>query len=387
MLWANCAVPKKGRLCVVKVQRRTAPEPRSPPRRRAAGSDKHAKERRRPKAATAAVMPPTVDQMHDSFYSIFRTGNRNAASHLWASWILDRATEMDQARLEELFSAFCPISGSPIRAPSAQNRYLYSLPSVTAHPDAVGFVNHCCTPCVCDTFDLVHADTKTIELSGGNAHTFTFTVIGDACVHPDALNARFDDPHSGSTSLAIRAPELTCTDSGRLHGATFSDHGGVIIGLLAESPPLGAAPQAPTPGRITTSDGISFQDAREYTAQCEERARAGYASGMGMIFRQAALIAPLPGNATLVPPLPPLAPPAPPQPQAPPGRPETLLSSGVLIALCVLAAAIGLLLCLCAADALLRGLRRSRRREAPMTKTFASEVSEVEATPATMQRM
>ena len=33
----------------------------------------------------------TVSELHGKYYEIFhRSGNRNAASHLWASYILDR---------------------------------------------------------------------------------------------------------------------------------------------------------------------------------------------------------------------------------------------------------------------------------------------------------
>ena len=56
--------------------------------------------------------PVYVDEMHAQYNNIFRTGNRNAASHLWSSWILERAAALSKPNLVALFGAFCPISGS-----------------------------------------------------------------------------------------------------------------------------------------------------------------------------------------------------------------------------------------------------------------------------------
>ena len=57
---------------------------------------------------TAVVVPPwrgatgTVEDLHREYGNIFRYGNRNAASHLWASFILDRAPQMTDAKLQEV---------------------------------------------------------------------------------------------------------------------------------------------------------------------------------------------------------------------------------------------------------------------------------------------
>ena len=56
----------------------------------------------------AAVAPSAVVQdLHREYSNIFRHGNRNAASHLWASFLLDRAASMSTERLELMFSGFC----------------------------------------------------------------------------------------------------------------------------------------------------------------------------------------------------------------------------------------------------------------------------------------
>ena len=91
----------------------------------------------------------TIRDMRANYSSIFKTGNRNAASHLWASWILDKAADLQPSKIEELFGGFCPISGSPV-VPSESNRWEYSLPTLSGDR-VTGVTYHCCSPCVCDT--------------------------------------------------------------------------------------------------------------------------------------------------------------------------------------------------------------------------------------------
>ena len=66
--------------------------------------------------------------------NIFRHGNRNAASHfalrhLWASFLLDRASSMSTARFKLMFSGFCAVSRSPVQ-PGDYTRYRLTLPLV-----------------------------------------------------------------------------------------------------------------------------------------------------------------------------------------------------------------------------------------------------------------
>ncbi len=57
----------------------------------------------------------------------------------------------------------------------------------------------------------------------------------------------------------------------------------------------------PTPGRISTGpDGRTFQDEYEWGPSCLDRARKGYNSGMGEIFRKVAAIAPVDVGAPLL---------------------------------------------------------------------------------------
>ena len=54
----------------------------------------------------------------------FPSGNRNAASHRWASLLLDCASQLDGPTLVKLFAGFCPISGSITGGGDAQ-RHIY----------------------------------------------------------------------------------------------------------------------------------------------------------------------------------------------------------------------------------------------------------------------
>ena len=238
---------------------------------------------------------PTIEDMHRSYASIFPTGNRNAASHRWASWILSRSGELSADSLATLFTGFCPVSGSPV-SPTSFNTYHYSLPLLASPGKASGLMHHCCAPCVCDTHDMIKADTKTITLAGGVRQQMTFAVIGDPCVRPQKLSRKFTDPFTGSpAALVDHAPEVACEADGRLRGATFSDNGAVIIGLLAPAPAadLGPAPAEPTPGRPMTVHGQTFLDSREFSGYCRERAESGFNSGMGLIFRLVASVNPV----------------------------------------------------------------------------------------------
>lgn len=66
---------------------------------------------------------------------------------------------------------------------------------------------------------------------------------------------------------------MRCSRQG-LEGATYSDHGFVIIGMYF------------APGR-------DAQEGSDYDSMCEDRERAGFNSGMGEIFRQVAAISPV----------------------------------------------------------------------------------------------
>ena len=201
-----------------------------------------------------------VADLHNEYWDIFaESGNRNAASHLWVSFLVDRGGSMDTATFETMFSGFCPVSGSPVS--NGRSPYQLSVKSaVEGQPSKTGFVYFCCSPCVCDTVDLVRTDTRTVYTQDGK-QTYDFLVIGDPC--------------SDVSKIPGQAPELKCKN-GKLEKAIRSDNGHIIIGMLHEKPL----------GTDYFKMGVTDSD-------CKARADAGYPSGMGTIFREVAQISAL----------------------------------------------------------------------------------------------
>lgn len=96
----------------------------------------------------------------------------------------------------------------------------------------------------------------------------------------DAQRAFLQPFDKRTTTIAAEAREVRCGRQG-LEGATYSDHGYVIIGVYF------------APGR-QAQDGSSFD------GMCDDRARQSYNSGMGEIFRQVAAISPVEIGGALV---------------------------------------------------------------------------------------
>ena len=236
----------------------------------------------------------TLGDLRSEYQNIFRYGNRNAASHRWASFLLDRAEHIPEQKLVELFGGFCAVSGSPVQ-PGDYKRYRLSLPLAGGGGRTrAGFMYYCCWPCVCDTQDFIRADTKTIETKDGHVVKH-FAVIGDPCRYEHKLDEPFVQPFDGRTTTLRRdAAEVRCTADGRLEGATLSDNGHVIIGMFFDAPEDSVDDgQRPQPGRMRHLSGFSFQDEAEFEPSCTDRAANGYNSGMGEIFRRVAQINPI----------------------------------------------------------------------------------------------
>jgi len=203
-----------------------------------------------------------VGDLIQNYYTIFPNGNRNAASHRWATYILERSTSLDKSTFELMFSGFCPVSGSPISRPGAHNLWEMDLHMAGTEDVITGGVYFCCWPCVCDTSDFIQVDTKTVEVADGTFE-FNFLVLGDPCTI-----------EGGSAKIPMQAPDATC-DGEELVKATYSDNGYVIIGLLQD---LGQ---------------LQRYDENVVSEHCADRAEQGYLSGMGTIFREVAEINPI----------------------------------------------------------------------------------------------
>jgi len=262
--------------------------------------------------SAAVWAPSSVRDLHREYNNIFKFGNRNAASHLWSTFLFERAMHMTASTLEMMFSGFCAVSGSPTR-PGDYTRYRLTLP-VVGGGTASGFMYYCCWPCVCDTQDFIRVDTRNVTLASGESRQYHWAVVGNPCDDPSQLHAPFVQPFygRGETTLAREAAEVRCDAEGRLIGATLSDHGYPIISMFFDAEVLtggwtavdsaganaaGAhvsAGGAPQPGRVSrTPGGVAYQDEFEYGPMCAQRAAQGYNSGMGEIFRKVAAISPV----------------------------------------------------------------------------------------------
>lgn len=78
-------------------------------------------------SSSSASMKPikSIRQLHNAYGEIFLTRNRNAASHLWISHVLQRAPSMTRAEVEHVLTGFCAVSGSPV-SPHDYNRRVRS---------------------------------------------------------------------------------------------------------------------------------------------------------------------------------------------------------------------------------------------------------------------
>ncbi|CAE8635910.1 unnamed protein product, partial [Polarella glacialis] len=230
------------------------------------------------RSASGEVVEPwhgkSVQDLHREYGNIFKHGNRNAASHLWSSFIIDRAPFMSKKQFLMLSGGYCAVSGSPV-GPSDATRHKMRLDHVDGSGKQVGFMYYCCWPCVCDTQDFIRVDSKTIQTADGS-HEYMVAVIGNPCDNAAALSKPFNQ-HGRTTTILESAAEVRCA-GGKLIGATMSDNGYVIISLFFSA----AGPKQ-----------VGFQDEVDFEFMCEDRKRQGYNSGMGEIFRKVAAIAPV----------------------------------------------------------------------------------------------
>ena len=187
----------------------------------------------------------------------------------------------------------------------------YLLCGLAAPPRCCPLATHtCCATCCIQ--DFIRADTRNVTLADGETRQYHFAVVGNPCDNPAALKEPFTQPFysRGPTTLEREAAEVRCDANGRLIGAHLSDGGYPIIGMFfdavddtvptdassssARQLTAAAANFVATPGRMRHApDSVAFQDESEYGPSCADRARNGYNSGMGEIFRKVASISPV----------------------------------------------------------------------------------------------
>jgi len=213
----------------------------------------------------------TVRDLHKEYYNIFKHGNRNAASHLWSAFLLDRSTEMTHEKFVYMSSGYCAVSGSPV-SPMDRTRYRLNLDKVGGGK-ITGYMYYCCWPCVCDTQDFFRIDTRNVTTADGESRQYHFAVLGNPCDRPEELHRPFVQPFNGrqETTLAREAAEVRCSADGKLEGAYLSDHGYIISSMFFDEDPQ-----------------LKSMDESIFKGHCEDRAANGYNSGMGEIFRKVA---------------------------------------------------------------------------------------------------
>jgi len=225
--------------------------------------------------------PTRVEDLTKHYNSIFAKAelNRNAASHLWAHFILKQSSCLSHEQIKLMFAGFCAVSGSPLGAPSAQNRFRQDLKLVNGGTK-IGYSYHCCWPCFCDEKNHIKVDTKTVKDKDGKESKYFFEVIGDPCKN----NPKACSSEGEAGCIPKEAPGVKC-ENGKLTDATLSDSGHPIIGMFfTDKAGIGASK-----GGDENHGGLgSLNDA------CSERSKSGMQSGMGTIFVNVAKLNPLP---------------------------------------------------------------------------------------------
>ena len=85
---------------------------------------------------------------------------------------------MTRGEILNLFSGFCPVSGSPV-IPSERPEFRVPVKKAGSPQEIVmGDIYFCCTPCVCDTMEFVRTDKVALNTTSG-VDTFNALVIGN----------------------------------------------------------------------------------------------------------------------------------------------------------------------------------------------------------------
>jgi len=214
----------------------------------------------------------TIRELHDAYWQIFpRTGNRNAASHIWTTYVIDKVKggTHTEDEIYKLFSSFCPVSGSIVTPTPSWNLWTGLKVKESARPSwrpyqielpATGSVYTCCWPCICDIQEFVKVDTLKINTRDKGEILFPVLVIGDPCID--------------ESRIPQEASELKC-NNGVLEKTTLSRGRHIVIGMLQKAT-------------------YSVNTAQSKQAQCDNRRLNNYQWGMGKIFLKVAQINPVP---------------------------------------------------------------------------------------------
>lgn len=214
----------------------------------------------------------TIRELHDAYWQVFpRTGNRNAASHIWTTYVINKVTITPHTEDEiyKLFSSFCPVSGSIVTPTPSWNLWSGLNVKESSRPwwnpyqielPTAGSVYTCCWPCICDIQEFVKVDTLKINTKDKGEKLFPVLVIGDPCID--------------QSRIPQEASELECKNN-VLQKTTKSTGGHIVIGMLQKAT-------------------YSVNTAQSKQTQCDNRRLNNYQWGMGKIFLKVASINPVP---------------------------------------------------------------------------------------------
>ena len=170
-------------------------------------------------AAGDAVAVPwageTVRDLHREYQNIFRYGNRNAASHRWATFLrAERVHERGEAhphvhrvlRRERLPDHALRLQQVPARARQRRRAgRARQRPCTTAAGRRLRR----------RTYQGGHQDG---DAARGESRQFHFAVIGNPCDDPAALRRPFVQPFDGRSTTLARTPQRWCNPDGSLEG-------------------------------------------------------------------------------------------------------------------------------------------------------------------------
>mmetsp|Transcript_3575 Transcript_3575/g.6542 ORF Transcript_3575/g.6542 Transcript_3575/m.6542 type:complete len:338 (+) Transcript_3575:111-1124(+) len=231
--------------------------------------------------------PTSVRDLADHYEEIFAEAqnNRNAASHLWAKYIIDRSSCLSHEQIVHMFGGFCAVSGSPVGEPNPSSGFRQNL-KLVGGASKLGYSYHCCWPCFCDEKDWIRVDTKTLKDKDGTEKQYFFEVIGDPCKNNPPI-CKNDNTETGC--IPWEAPGVIC-EQGKLKNAILSDAGHPIIGMYFTDAKGINVSIGGEENIVQTTDG----QLKSLNWECEERLKSGMQSGMGTIFVNVAKLNPIP---------------------------------------------------------------------------------------------
>ena len=163
------------------------------------------------------------EKLRNNYSNIFSKygNNRNSCSFLYYHYIMNNLIKDNNIEDFILYSQlFCPVSGSLIDP----NREMYEISLKKLNSDEMinGYINVCCSPCLCDMikYSRVESYAFDFDFSDYNFDSFNVITIEDPCKYTNNVNKYIN--------------EITCVDcsNNKIKNGFLSNSGRLIIGIL-----------------------------------------------------------------------------------------------------------------------------------------------------------